>query len=421
MALHPEQALISAVLRSGDYQMLASRGITSDMFHAYRDEARWLERYITRNGKAPGKPTFRQKWPEFTIKKVDDTGHWCDEVRQEHIRQSLVDLMDDSLDLLDKDDLESAVQRLQAGLVRVQATAEGMSADYDVFDDWLQTYDTISARVDRVRVSGWAGVPSGFPTLDAITGGWQDGWFGVVAARLGQGKTWSGVRMGCAAAFTQHRTAYFSLEQSRHQIAMRVYSFASKQYGREVFNSLDLSRGKGFDIRNLKEFLQELRGNVGDGKFVVNDSSRGTITPLTIAATIEQKQPDICFIDYLTLMQASGDDWRATARLSADLQGVAQRYNVPIVAMSQVNRLGISKEPPGAEHLSQADAIGQDADVVLTMMQRSKHVMKMKLAKFRHGPGGVTWFCRFSPGTGQYDEINGDEADAQIERDNEED
>jgi replicative DNA helicase len=421
LSIHPEQGLISAVLRTGDYQVLASRGITSDMFHAYPDEARWLERYITRNGKAPGKASFRQKWPEFRVKAVDDAGHWCDEVRREHIRQSMVDLMDQSLDLIDKDDLDTAVKKLHAGLVHVQATQEGMSAEYDVFDDWAQTYDTISARVDRVRTRGWAGVPSGFPTLDAITGGWQDGWFGVVAARLGQGKTWSGVRMGWAAACTQHVVDYYSLEQSRHQIAMRVYAFASKQYGREVFNSLDLSRGKGFDIKNLREFLQELRANVGNGKFNINDTSRGIITPLTIAAGIEQRQPNICFIDYLTLMQASGDDWRATARLSADLQSVAQRYNVPIVAMSQVNRLGISKEPPGAEHLSQADAIGQDADVVLTMMQRSKHVMKMKLAKFRHGPGGVTWFCRFSPGTGQYDEISGDEAEEQIERDHEED
>jgi replicative DNA helicase len=103
--------------------------------------------------------------------------------------------------------------------------------------------------------------------------------------------------------------------------------------------------------------------------------------------------------------------------LSGELQGVAQRYNIPIIAMSQVNRLGISKEPPGAEHLSQADAIGHDADVVLTMTQRTSSVMKMKLAKFRHGPGGATWYARFSPGTGEYEEVSVQDAEAAMEAD----
>jgi replicative DNA helicase len=128
-------------------------------------------------------------------------------------------------------------------------------------------------------------------------------------------------------------------------------------------------------------------------------------------------QPDIVFIDYLTLMGTSGEDWRATAKLSGELQSVFQRYQIPGVAMSQVNRLGVGKEPPGAENLSQADAIGQDADLVVTMAQKSKSVMKLKIAKFRHGPTGAHWFCEFAPGTGKYEEITGDQADDLIQHD----
>ena len=140
-----------------------------------------------------------------------------------------------------------------------------------------------------------------------------------------------------------------------------------------------------------------------------------------IAAGVESKQPDIVFIDYLTLLGAQSDDWRGTAKLSSELQHIAQRYDIPVIAMSQVNRLGISKEPPGAEHLSQADAIGQDADVVLTMTQKSQNCMKMRLAKFRHGPGGATWHAKFSPGTGEYEEVDVATAEAIVEADGEDD
>lgn len=421
MAVSSEALLISAVIRTGEYQTLAAQGITSAMFLVHDHEMKWLESYIQRTNKVPSKQALRQQFPDFTLYKVDDTEHWCEEVRKDHKRQSLVNLMDDVLNALDGDNEEQALAMLQTGITHINTISGGINPDFDVFEEWQTIYDDVSDRVDRVRATGFAGVPTGFKTLDDITGGLQGGWFAVVAARLGQGKTWTGVRMAWAAASTHHRCTYFSLEQSKFQIAMRVHAFGSRQYAKKAFNPMDLNRGHGFDLRDYKKFLETLQQNRGKGAFYINDTSRGIVTPSTIGAVIQTKQPDIVFIDYLTLLGATSDDWRGTAKLSSELQSVAQRYNVPIVAMSQVNRLGISSEPPGAEHLSQADAIGQDADLVLTMSQKSKSVMKMRLAKFRHGPGGDTWHARFSPGTGEYEEIGHDEALDLIDADNEED
>lgn len=421
MSIHPEILLISAVIKTEEYQVLATKGITSAFFHVCMDEWDWIEKYIQRNSKTPSKTAFRQTFPAFTIYKVDDTEHWCDEVRKSHTRQSLVDIMENSLVLLDAGDESAALANLMIGGNRVQVEQGGVNSDFDVFEDWEQVYDSVSARVDRVRTKGWAGVPSGFSTFDHLTGGWQAGWLGIMAARLGQGKTWTGVRMAYAGAITGHKVAYYSLEQSRFQIASRVHAFGSRQYAKAPFNPMDLNKGTGFDLRDYKKFLQEMREKKGSGRFWINDTSRGIVTPSVIGAGVEAKQPDIVFIDYLTLLGATSDDWRGTAKLSSELQNIANRYGIPIVAMSQVNRLGISKEPPGAEHLSQADAIGQDADVVLTMTQKSQGVMKMRLAKFRHGPGGATWHAKFSPGTGEYEEVTETEAETLLAADNEED
>lgn len=744
MAIHSEVLLISAVIKTGEYQVLAAKGITGAFFHVCTDEWDWIEKYIQRNSKAPSKTAFRQTFPNFTIYKVDDTEHWCDEVRKSHTRQSLVDIMENSLVLLDAGDENAALANLMIGGNKVQVEQGGINSDFDVFEDWEQVYDSVSARVDRVRTKGWAGVPSGFSTFDHITGGWQAGWLGIMAARLGQGKaitddtlvltpfgwtrnghltagdqvigssgepttvlavypqgdkqvykvqfsdgsvietaddhlwtvrigakpwktqttlqvmehlsqgrqrpsvptmqpwkrpdavlpvdpyvlglllgdgglthhrggvafssadeqlvaafgsaakhysrydygitgygnalrslglmghrsetkfvpdvylhasveqrhallqglldtdggatksggiefsstsenlargvqflaeslgghahfhrrqtscngkpglpsyrlivvlppayapfrlrrkaeayvprtkyqparsiasvtpvdrfvpmtcinveaadslyvtehcivthnTWTGVRMAYAGAITGHKVTYYSLEQSRFQIASRVHAFGSRQYAKSPFNPMDLNKGTGFDLREYKKFLQEMRDKKGTGRFTINDTSRGIVTPSVVAAGIESGQPDIVFIDYLTLLGANSDDWRGTAKLSSELQAIANRYAIPIVAMSQVNRLGIGKEPPGAEHLSQADAIGQDADVVLTMTQKSQGVMKMRLAKFRHGPGGATWHAKFSPGTGEYEEVTESEAETLLAADNEED
>lgn len=417
--IHPEILLISAVIKTGEYQVLASKGITKNFFHVCQDEFEFLENYIRRTSKAPSKQAFKNQYPEFVIYKVDDVDHWCDEVRKSHTQQALVDLMEQGLDTLDAGGMDQAVALLQQGVQQIQIEQGGINADFDVFEDWEQVYNNVAERVDRVRNTGWAGVPTGFKTLDDITGGWQAGWFGVMAARLGQGKTWTGVRMAWAAAATGHKVAYWSLEQSRFQIATRVHAFGSRQFAKNPFNPMDLNRGSGFDLRDYKKFLETMRDQKGSGKFWINDTSRGMVNPNTIAAGIEAKQPDIVFIDYLTLLSADTDDWRGTAKLSSQIQTLTQRYNIPIVAMSQVNRLGISKALPGAEHLSQADAIGQDADLVLTMQQKSRSVMKMGLAKFRHGPGGISWHATFSPGTGDYDEITDQQAEDAIEKDQE--
>ena len=421
MAISSEALLISAVIQAADHQILAARGITAAMFHTYDSEMKWLESYIQRTGKTPSKQALRSQFPDFTIYKVTDTAHWCEETKKDHKRQALVDLMEAVLTMVDNEDEDKALATITTGVADIQRIANGANTDFDIFERWEDIYAQVSERVDRVRIHGYAGVPTGFTTLDSITGGLQSGWFCVLAARLGQGKTWTGVKMAWTAAVTNHKVAYFSLEQSRFQIGMRVHAFGSRQYAKAVFNPMDLNRGTGFDLRDYKKFLQEMKARHGTGKFYINDTSRGVVTPSTIGAVIAAKQPDIVFVDYLTLLGATSDDWRGTAKLSSEIQSLSQRYNIPIVALSQVNRLGISKEPPGAEHLSQADAIGQDADVVLTMTQRSKTVMKMKLAKFRHGPSGSTWYANFNPGNGEYEEISITDAEDAIEADQEDD
>jgi replicative DNA helicase len=384
--------------------------------HIHSEEWAWIERFVTRYRKTPGKASFRTKFPDFRLKAIDDVAHCVDEVKSEHARYQLSVAIDKALLLAEKDEMDKAVDGLHSDIITIQSVMGGESSDFDLVRDYTEVYDDVSARVKKVMVSGQAGLPTGFPTLDLLTGGPQSGDFFVVAARLGVGKTWTMVRMACAAVFSGATIQYDALEQSRKQVAFRCHSFMSSRYGAEVFKSLDLHKGKGFDLRAYRVFLKDLQNHIR-GRMFISDTSRGRVSPVTIAAQIERNKVDCVFIDYLTLMEGKGDDWRGTAKLSAEIKQLAQRYEIPIIAAAQINRMGSGKEPPKAEHIGQSDAIGQDADAIITMSQYSRHVLKMKLAKYRHGQDGETWYTEFAPNVGKMDEISGDRAEEIIEDD----
>lgn len=414
-----EALLISAVLRQEDHKTPLLEGAMPDWFLAYRTEWEWIEKYVTRHHKAPSKTLFKATFPDFVVLKADDVEYCVKEVKEAYLRRSLVNLLEDTAEKIkNHGEAIEVINFAQHQLMQLQVSSEGGKNESDVLDDWELAYGEAARRYERNQTRGMAGVPTGFPTLDNLTGGPQEGDYWIVAARLGQGKTWTLIRMACSALYAGLTVQYDALEQSRAQIAMRSHSFLSSQYGKQTFRSMDLMHGKDFDLKAYRDFLAGLKDLIS-GKLIVNDTSRGRLNPSMIAAQIERNKPDIVFIDYLTLMNTGGDDWKAIANLSAEMKGIAMHYKVPIVAAAQINRMAIGNDLPGAEHLAGADAIGQDADCVVTMKQMSAHLIKMKLAKFRHGSDGQTWLNEFRPNSGMFDEVSGQRADDIIDEDKE--
>lgn len=413
-----EALLISAVLQTADFTVVSGHGVNDGMFITHGDEFRYILRHVAKHGSVPSKPAFKAKFPDFTIYKVTETAAFCDDVKQEYARGAMSDLLDKSIDLLVKGSVDQAMEKLGTELLRIQATVQDVQEDYDLTVDWEATYRDVMARIDRVRKHGTAGVPTGFDTLDLATGGLQPGWFTIMAARLGVGKTWSMVHMATNAALSGYSAMYWSLEQSKHQIAMRTHTSMSRVLCKEPFRNRDLMRGHGFDLQEYKDFLGALDDKL-QGRLVVNDTQRGGVGPMEIAASIERDMPDILFIDYITLLRMKGDGgWLSAADLSRSIQQVGQRYQVPIVAASQLNRAAIGNDDdPGT--LSRTDSLGHDADLIVMAAKKSTSVRKFSIPKFRHGEDGQMWFVKWKVNTGDIEEISGDEAGTLIEQDNE--
>jgi replicative DNA helicase len=410
-ATSPEVLLISAILNTQDSTTAVMAGVTADMFHGFREEYEWLSKYIENHSRVPSRGAFREAFSEVVLKKdVDDVELFADEVKQNHSRQLMLRGMKRVQDAIRMGDMPRASMLLHEVSVDVEGSLLGGSFDTDIFRDFEDIEREVLERKKRMEETGFSGIPTGFPTLDSLTGGLQPGWFVLVCARSGIGKTRSLTRMSCAAAFSGYTAQYDALEQSRAEIAMQVHAFASSEFGTETFKSLDLAQGKGYDEKSYRRFLRTISSRV-QGKLHVADNRHVTIGPATINAQIKRNNPDVFFLDYLTLMEGN-EDWQSSANLVSSLSRTAKRTGCTIVTAAQINRKGAESKEIDTEHLSVTDRLGQDADliVVVEKFQGCQSVVRMKVIKFRHGPSGWTFYLKFDPNQGVMEEITYEEA-----------
>lgn len=406
---HPEQALISTVMKTGQYVSVIEKGVTEDWFHAYQAEWTFIIHYVNRHRKAPTKVAFARRFPDFEMIGEEDSDYLVEELRQAHAKHSFMVAVQEAVEKVGDDaDILEVVRDTEKKLITLHSQVDGYSSQSDVTTDWKHVFDEVAGRVDRKKKTGMAGIASSFPTLDSATGGFGPGEYWVYGARLGGGKTWALTRIAAAAAVEGHDTLYFALEQSRAQLMMRLHNLLSSQYGQEVFQSLDLMRGEGFDLFRYRKFCQTLDQHL-KGHITVDDTSRGKVTPFTIAAQIEKYQPKLVIVDYIQLMNL-GSDWQSMGAISGQLKDLADRYKVTILAATQINRTGQGKEPPGPDTIAEADSIGRDVDGIITMAKQSKRVLRAMLAKYRHGPDGQKWYIKQDLSAGQFAEIDGNTA-----------
>jgi replicative DNA helicase len=231
------------------------------------------------------------------------------------------------------------------------------------------------------------------------------------------------LKSASAALMGDFNVQYDCLEQSRAQLSMRLHAFLSAELSNCVFDNAALMQGKNYDIAKYHRFLRDMKRKI-NGRFHVSDTRRGKVSPMHIASQIERNKPDIVFIDYITLLEKMGDgDYRSIGKLSEELKQIATEYQIPIVVAAQMNRAaGLpGKEPPGTESIAGADAIGNDADGVVTMRRKSKSVQQMKMAKYRDGQDGYSIYCEFRPSKGIYKEVTYDRAMDIMDEDKDED
>jgi replicative DNA helicase len=216
------------------------------------------------------------------------------------------------------------------------------------------------------REDGLSGVPSGFTALDRITSGWQKTDLVIVAARPSMGKTAFVLSMARNMA-VEHKVpvAVFSLEMSSMQLVNRLIS-AETELGSEKIKN---GRMQGWEWDHFHRKLAIL----DDAPLFIDDTPALSIFEFRAKCRRLKLQYNIglVIVDYLQLMTAGTDNRgsreQEVSMISRSLKAIAKELDIPVIALSQLNRSVESREGkrPQLSDLRESGAIEQDADIVL--------------------------------------------------------
>ena len=213
--------------------------------------------------------------------------------------------------------------------------------------------------------SGISGLTTGYQELDRITSGWQNSDLIIIAGRPAMGKTAFVLSMAKNMAVDYSiPTAVFSLEMANVQLAKRLISNIAELEGEKI-KSGHLTDSE-WDRLNTR-----LRA-VYSAPLFLDETPSLSITEMRTKARrlVREKGVKIIIIDYLQLMTASGmklgSREQEVSTISRSLKALAKELNIPIIALSQLNRGNESREDkrPVLSDLRESGAIEQDADIV---------------------------------------------------------
>jgi replicative DNA helicase len=243
------------------------------------------------------------------------------------------------------------------------------------------------------------GLATGFTDFDMMTSGLQPADLIIVAGRPSMGKTSFAMNMAEHVAIQSKRpVAVFSMEMPGDALAMRMMS----SLGRIDQHRVRTGRLEDDEWPRLTSAVNILAG----ASMFIDDTPALSPTEVRARARrLKRDQDDLGLIvlDYIQLMQAPGvGENRATeiSAISRSLKALAKELNVPVIALSQLNR-SLEQRPnkrPVMSDLRESGAIEQDADLIVFIYRdevyhedtKDKGVAEIIIAKQRNGPIGTT-------------------------------
>ena len=223
-------------------------------------------------------------------------------------------------------------------------------------------------RLDRFheRKGGYTGIPSGYMDLDRLTAGFQNAEMIIVAARPSMGKTTFCLNIAQHVALEEKvPVAIFSLEMSQQMLAQNLLCMHAR---------VDASRLRsGVLSGGQLDTLIRAAGTLSDAPIYIDDTPGMTILQLRAKARrlAARRGIKLLMVDYIQLMSAPGEESRQQeiATISRGIKALARELDIPIIALSQLNRSPEAREghKPRLGDLRESGALEQDADVVILL------------------------------------------------------
>jgi len=265
-------------------------------------------------------------------------------------------------------DVDDLMQEAEASLFEI--SQQNMKKDViqinPIIDEAIHLINIAAQRDD-----GLSGLASGFHELDKITSGWQKSDLIIIAARPAMGKTALVLSMAKNIAVNYKKPiGIFSLEMSNVQLVKRLIMNICEIEGEKIKNG-QLAK---YEWEQLDKKIHDLY----DSPMYIDDTPSLSIFEFRTKARrlVREEKVELIIIDYLQLMNAGGSGFgnreQEVSTISRSLKGLAKELNIPIIALSQLNRAVESRisanaadsKRPQLSDLRESGALEQDADLV---------------------------------------------------------
>ncbi len=329
-------------------------------------------------------------------------------VRERAIMRKLVTVGSGIAESAFSPDGRDAQQLLDEAEAKIFQIAEGGQRSGQGFQDIKELLPEVAERIDmlfsRDNPSDVTGIPTGFTDLDSMTSGFQGGELIIVAGRPSMGKTAfalnvaENVALGLGGLDSGLPVAVFSMEMASTQLAMRMIG----SVGRLDQHRMRTGRLEDEDWEKLTTAL----GRLNEAPIFIDEGAGLSSFDVRARARRLHRQCGklgLIVVDYLQLMSApagkQGEN-RATeiSEISRSLKALAKELDVPVVALSQLNRSveQRSDKRPVMSDLRESGAIEQDADLILFIYRdevydpnsEDKGTAEIIVGKQRNGPIG---------------------------------
>lgn len=285
--------------------------------------------------------------------------------------------------------------------------------------------DVLSAVLNKIderqsSSSDIIGMPTGFSSIDKITQGLCRGHLIILAARPSMGKTLLAMNIAENMSISNKKiVVIFSLEMNKEELVERSVASLGKI-------DADLMKSGKLDKEDFEK-IALLSAKYTEAKLFIEDNSSTTVSDIRSRCRRIKREHglDLVIVDYIGLVSGEGEnETDRVSKISRSLKLLARDLNVPIIAVSQLNR-GVEQRQdkrPTMSDLRQSGAIEQDADLILfiyrdAVYNKQTHdnsLAEINIAKNRHGELGTIYlkfnshYCRFDNYIGTPSKPNSD-------------
>lgn len=343
-------------------------------------------------------------------------------VKEKRIRRLLIDFGDRAKQKA-YDDTEDALEVLEAaqsGILEIGQAGSGGNGDVESAAEEQMQRHIESARQRRSGKNPIQGVRTGWDDIDKMTSGFEDQEYIVIAARPSMGKTAWAINAALNAINDGNSIAFFSLEMGKKELLDRMAGCLAR---------LDMQKIKqgwatDAELQRMVKAMKMIKNfpiKIIDDPGITSGEFRAKSRRL-----VRNEGVDMIIVDYLQLFEGSGDgDTREqeVSQISRQMKITAKELDVPVVALSQLNRKPMNRgggKRPKVSDLRESGAIEQDADIIafIHRVERATDLDEHDklgvdptglcdfiIGKQRNGPVG-TCYLRFEKQYGRFSEIN---------------